>query len=321
MSAVALRSVPARPAGLARASSLLPTALVLLMMSACGGGGRTGSAFKPTERPRAEAQSLEAAYLRAAFDEATDRYLLGEFARARDSFRRLALGCTGSREAAWAWYWAGRCELALGHLARACSSFDKALAASDRHAGRAADLRAYVLAGLADAALAGGNPAGALDHLARVEAEGLIGRLAADEALFRRASALEALGKTGAAARAFERLERLWPDSFLAAEAAARRGRLGPQSVAAREPVGYEVTAGVFWARQSAEAAAARLRARGFAARVEAVAAPRPRPVRAGHGVGEKRFAVSLGLFADRADAERLARGAARKGFPARVLP
>ena len=323
----------------------LAAALVILTATVCGclPAGRHGLAGTRSPARRHRGVPLGSGSRRGAlaarsgtplapstFDEASDLYLLGEFRRARDAFRRLALGRRDELEAAWAWYWAAMSDLALGYLTRARSAFGRALACSDGHADRAGDLRAYALAGLADVSLAQGRPAEALEYLHRIGNKGLAGRLAADQLLFRRAAALEAVGRSGAAARAFGRLADLWPDSSLAAEAGARSERLTRQvAVSDRRArsAGYQVTAGVFWEQQTAEAAASRLRAHGLAARIEVVAAARPSPLGAGLGViragasGGRRFAVSLGRFADRADAERLARAAARKGFHARVLP
>jgi tetratricopeptide (TPR) repeat protein len=375
----------------------LTAALVILAATVCGclpagrdglarttpgrlrhGGVLPGSGSRRGEFAGRPGTSLA----QSTFDEASDLYLLGDFRGARDVFRRLALGRRGELEAAWAWYWAAMSDLALGYLARACSAFESALACSGGHADRAGDLRAYALAGLADVSLAQGRPAKALEYLHRIGNGGLAGRLAADQLLFRRAAALEGVGKIDAAARAFGRLADLWPDSSLAAEAAARSERLArraavsarlsadlvntgaragrfylyssplkaapparakvgggtlraarpavrrvPPNRGAARSAGYRVTAGVFWEQQTAEAAASRLRAHGLAARIEVVTAERSSPVGAGLGVaragasGGRRFAVSLGSFAERADAERLARAAARKGFHARVLP
>ncbi len=224
-------------------------------------------------------------------------------------------------ERAWAWYWVGRCELALGRLGGARSSFERALAFSRSGARenrsirlprvRGLDIRAYALVGLADASLAGGRPAGAIEYLARIKAEGLAGKLAADELLFRWAAALDALGRRVPAAKAFERLARLWPDSGLASESRARAESVR-RAAASRDgdARGYTVVAGRFSARESAEAVGESLRRQGFRVSVESVPGDRRRS-----------FVVSLGDFKTRPEAERARREAERRGFPAKVVP
>ncbi len=342
------RTASAAPRLMHRLMHRLITTLVLVM-PACGEAVRSGPRLERRSRLR-DATPLS---LRPDFGEAADIYLAGDLPRAREAFRRLAL--RGSRQArpsvgrrrsrtqaargafsihhgatndegdlgerAWAWYWAGRCELALGRLGSARSSFERALASSGSGPRqsrslrlprlRGLDIRAYALSGLADASLAGGRPAGAIEYLARIKAEGLAGKLAADELLFRWAAAFEALGRRVPAAKAFERLARLWPDSGLAAESRAR-AESARRAAASRDgdALRYTVVAGRFSARESADAVVESLRRRGFRVSVESVLANRRRS-----------FLVSLGDFKTRPEAERARREAERRGFPAEVVP
>lgn len=251
--------------------------------------------------------------LKRAMTDAADLFLAGDFGRARSAFRRVAFAGDGSPEAARACHSWGRCELALGRPGAARAAFTRALAGAPAGSSAVADLRAYALAGLADAALASGGPAEALDHLRRIADEGLAGRLAADGLLFKRASALDGLGRGRAATRDFRRLARTWPSSALAPGALARANALSPPGAprgAAAGPSVYEVRAGVYSDRNSAEEAADALRGRGFRPRIDGVSP------------GEKsRFVVCIGRFSAREDAERAAREAERAGFPARVSP
>jgi tetratricopeptide (TPR) repeat protein len=245
--------------------------------------------------------------------EAADLFLAGDFGRARHAFRHIALAGDGSPEAARACHSWGRCELALGRPGAARGAFTRALAGAPAGSSHVADLRAYALAGLADAALASGRPAEALDHLQRITDEGLAGGLAAEGMLFRRASALDGLRRARAAARDYRRLVRTWPSSVLAAGALARADALRPPGTpkgAATGPSAYEVRAGVFADRNSAEEAADALRGSGFRPRIAAAHARRGRS-----------FVVSIGSFDRREDAERAAREAERAGFPAVVSP
>ncbi|MHC4253667.1 MAG: SPOR domain-containing protein [Planctomycetota bacterium] len=245
--------------------------------------------------------------------EAADLFLSGDFGPARHAFRRVALAGDGSPEAARASHSWGRCELALGRPGAARAAFTRALAGAPAGTSHVADLRAYALAGLADAALASGRPSEALDHLQRITHEGLAGSLAADAVLFRRASALDGLGRARAAARDYRRLVRTWPSSALAAGALARADALEPPGASkgsATGPSAYEVRAGVYADRNSAEEAADALRGRGFRPRIAAAPARRGRD-----------FVVSVGSFDRREDAERAAREVERAGFPARVSP
>ena len=208
--------------------------------------------------------------------------------------------------------------LALGRPGVARGAFTRALVGAPVGDSDLADLRAYALAGLADAALASGAPAEALDHLQRIADEGLTGRLAADGIVFRRASALDGLGRARAAARDYRRLARMWPSSALAPGALARAEALEPSgaSPAVAGPSAYEVRAGIYSSRNSAEEAADRLRGSGFRPRIAAAALKL-----GGHGRPGGRFVVSIGRFDRREDAERAAREAERAGFRARVSP
>jgi tetratricopeptide (TPR) repeat protein len=250
--------------------------------------------------------------------EAADFFLAGDFRSARHAFREVAFSGAGTPEAARASHSWGRCELALGRPGAARAAFMRALGGTAAGDSDLTDLRAYALAGLADAALASGAPAEALDHLQRIADEGLTGRLAADGLVFRRASALDGLGRTSASARDYRRLARMWPSSALAPGALARARALAPPGVplAAMGPSAYEVRAGIYSSRNSAEEAADRLRGSGFRPRIAAVSAGRGTSREAGG-----RFIVSIGRFDRREDAERAAREAVRAGFPARVSP
>jgi len=290
-----------------RLARVIGVSLALLQSIACApvSGGADAS------MPRARALRDDLA-LKRAMAEAADLFLAGDFEHARPAFRRVALAAEGATVAARASYSWGRCELALGRPGSARAAFTRALEGAPGGSPGSADLRAYALAGLADAALASGRPAEALDSLRRIADEGLAGRLAADELLFRRASALDGLGRVPAAARDYRTLARTWPSSALAALAAARAGAIAPPGVSPRPaaPSFYEVRAGVYSDRSSAEGAADALRESGF----------RPRLATAMGGDG-RRFVVSIGRFDLREDAERVAREAARAGFQVRVSP
>lgn len=307
---------PGRAVG--RVLAIPAASLTLLLTPSCAPSPVARPGLGPPARARPDPFAL-----RRAFAEAADLFLAGDFIRARDRFRRVARAGGDSPEAARAWHSLGRCELALGRAGTARDAFSRALARAAGDASGLADLRAYALAGLADAALASGRPAEALDHLARVADEGLAGRLAADELLFRRASALDALGRREAAAREYLALAGAWPASALAAEALARAETLRPPAGAPRgggpgapspdarpAPGCYEVRAGTFGDRDSAEAEADALRDRGFRPRIAGARVERGRA-----------FVVSIGRFAAREAAEALAREAERAGFPARVAP
>jgi tetratricopeptide (TPR) repeat protein len=250
--------------------------------------------------------------IKRATAEAADLFLAGDFERARHAFRRVALAghdVPGAARACHSW---GRCELALGRPGAARVAFARALTGAPLGRQAVQDLRAYALAGLADAALASGHSAQALDHLQRITDEGLTGRLAADGLLFRRASALDGLGRARSAARDYRRLARTWPSSALAAGALARADTLGFHAASRQAPApsSYEVRAGVYSDRNSAEKAAGALRDSGF----------RPRIAAASVGRTES-FVVSIGKYDLREDAERAARKVTRAGFPARVSP
>jgi tetratricopeptide (TPR) repeat protein len=238
------------------------------------------------------------------FREATEQYLSGDFERARNGFHRIASDSPGARDRAWAQYWLGRSEYALDRLGPARRALESALAAA--RAGRGADrgvldldeLRAYARAALARVALAQRRPAEALDLLDSLDRQGLSGKVAADELFFLRALAQELFGMRESAKGLYEGLARVFPQSELAGEAASRaRGFVEPQ---------YEARAGVFESPLSAEPVAKALRRRGFRARVGRVAVG-----------GELRYAVSLGRFSSREDADALAREAEQSGFPA----
>jgi len=290
-----------------RLARVIGASLALLQSTACA--PVSGGADGPIPRARPLRDGLA---LKRAMAEADDLFLAGDFERARHAFRRVALAAEGATVAARASYSWGRCELALGRPGAARAAFSRALEGAPSGAPGSADLRAYALAGLADAALASGRPAEALDSLRRIADEGLSGRLAADELLFRRASALDGLGRARAATRDYRALARTWPSSDLAAEAAARAGAIAPPVASPRPaaPSFYEVRAGVYSDRSSAVGAADALRERGFRPRV--AAAP---------GADGRRFVVSIGSFDLREDAERVAREAARAGFQVRVSP
>jgi len=231
-----------------------------------------------------------------SFREGCDHYLAGEFALASEAFRLAAEAAgPGDPGAADALYWLGRSELALGRLAESRAALERAAASAT------GALRALALAALADVALEQMRPAEALERLDRIEREGLAGELPADELLFRRASALGALLRRDEAARTFERVASDRTSS-LAADAAARAEALRRSR--------YEARAGVFQERPPAERTASALRECGLSARVETLPAP-----------GREAFVVSLGRYADRSEAERAARAAAGRGFPAHVWP
>ncbi len=282
-----------------------PTAVAFVAaVSGCGGGisRELGSA-----RRVVRSEGLREPY---------DLYLAGEFERARDALRRQVVPGETSLEQACAFYWLGRSEYALGRIGEARSAVERLLAVlarlEERGAGAhveigpadPADLRAYALTLLSDIALAQRRPAESISLLDRLRHEGLIGRAgAADEMLFRRAAALEGVGRRREAQQAFRRLGAICPGSPLASEAASRARSIG-------RPV-YEARAGVFETRPSAEARVRALSLCGLSARVQVEAA--------GSDRGERRFVVSLGRFTRREDAERAKGQAESEGFSADI--
>jgi tetratricopeptide (TPR) repeat protein len=248
---------------------------------------------------------------------AEELYLSGEIREARDAFRVLA--SSGASASAWASYWLGRAEYALGRMNEARRAIEAALLGSSS-ALPEEDLRAYALVTLADVAAAQAKAAEALGLLDRIESEGLSGRLPPDEVLFRKATALALLGRRASSRAAFLLLAARWPGSELAPEA-ARRADPGFDGY-------YRVRIARFETVGAAEAVADAARSEGIRARVEVEHlsaclrphAPRSaRPFGRAGRPGEALFVVSLGDFGSLEEAERAARDARSRGLSAEV--
>jgi tetratricopeptide (TPR) repeat protein len=259
--------------------------------------------------PRATVEDALPALTRGAdlLDEAKDCYLSGNMAEARGLFRSAAYTLQRQSEIAEAWYWLGRCELASDRLEesrrallRAIATLRKEVMPDEVGYEWRADLRALSEIGLADVAMLQGKAGESLSHLHNVEAEGLASRVDAGEFAYRKAVALEALGREGQAREHYLRAARLLRTGGLARESRVRADRVARAR--------YVATAGVYSARSSAESVAWTLRERG----VDAAVKPLER---------DDTFAVALGRYDTLEEAQRAARRATDCGVPASVEP